>query len=220
MSTLDERPVRVVLFADLAGFTALTEAHGDRDAADVAARFTAIAQEALRGGAKLVKSFGDGILVVADDPGSGLDTALALVDAVHAEVDFPQARAGIHIGPLVEREGDVFGATVNVAARVTGRALPGQLVCTDAFALALDEDLRGSLRLLGSERLRHVAEPVDLHEVRRAAAAAIDPVCKMRIDPDRAAMRVEVGGREWLLCSLGCAQILLERPELYIDTAP
>jgi class 3 adenylate cyclase len=66
------------LFADLAGFTALTEAHGDLDAADIAARLHALARECLEGESHLVKTMGDGVLIAAPTVRDGLQTALRL----------------------------------------------------------------------------------------------------------------------------------------------
>ena len=91
-----------VLFADLAGFTALTEAHGDGDAADVADRFTAVASAALAPGARVVKTIGDAVMIVAPDARAGLETALGVLRAVDAESTFPGVRIGLHVGPVVE----------------------------------------------------------------------------------------------------------------------
>lgn len=113
----DERGERAVLFADLAGFTALTEAHGDLGAADVAGRFAELARSVLLEDARVVKTIGDAVMVVASDARVGLEIAMRLLRSVDGEADFPGVRLGLHAGPVVERAGDVFGATVNVAAR-------------------------------------------------------------------------------------------------------
>lgn len=101
-----------VAFADLAGFTALTEVHGDEDAADVAERFYGMAKGCLSGDTRLVKPIGDAVMLVGHDPDDTLATVLALAAAVQAKPDFPVLRAGVHLGRVVTRDGDVFGPHV------------------------------------------------------------------------------------------------------------
>ena len=112
----ETRSDRAVMFADLAGFTALTEAHGDEDAVAVTFRFTALGNDVLVGTTRIVKTIGDAIMFTADSIGDAVDTGLALLTVVDAEPSFPGVRIGIHAGEMVERDGDVFGATVNLAA--------------------------------------------------------------------------------------------------------
>src|SRR2546425_308637 len=109
MTVQGDRPlVRAVLFADLAGFTALTEAHGDVDAAEVATRFSALASAALTGNTRIVKTIGDAVMIVANEARDAAETALSLLRAVDAEPLFPTVRIGLHVGPVVERASDVF----------------------------------------------------------------------------------------------------------------
>ena len=125
---------RAVAFADLAGYTALTEAHGDDDAADVAVRFFDLTASVLRATPRIVKTIGDAVMVVTSDANHGLEIGLALLRAVEREPHFPGVRIGVHYGPIVERSGDVFGATVNIAARLTAHAHVGQLLTSSAIA--------------------------------------------------------------------------------------
>lgn len=96
-------------------------------------------------------------------------------------LDFLSSRRGLHHGPVVDRSGDLFGATVNLAARVAGQASGGQILATAVIAeAARDRGLRAVE--LGSFELRNVPEPVSLHEVDTGAVphgAVIDPVCRM-----------------------------------------
>ena len=101
-----EVDARAVLFADLAGFTALSVAHGDVDAAQVAARFFAMTQAALRGDARIVKTIGDAVMVVAATPRAALDTALGLFRAVEEEPECPGVRMGLQFGGIVENSFD------------------------------------------------------------------------------------------------------------------
>jgi adenylate cyclase len=117
----------VVLFADLSGFTVLTELRGDSAAADVAIRFLMLARASLTGVARLLKALGDGVLIVAPDWDAAQMTALGLRERLLDEPELLPVRIGICEGPVVWREGDVFGATVNNAARLADAAEPWEI---------------------------------------------------------------------------------------------
>src|SRR5207302_1690220 len=107
------------LFADLVGFAALAELHGDEAAADVATRLAAeAARLAEVHGARLVKSLGDAVMVHSRCPVQAVRLGLRLHAALAAVPGFPPMHAGVHTGGAIERGGDWFGATVNLAARV------------------------------------------------------------------------------------------------------
>lgn len=211
------------MFADLAGFTALTEVHGDGDAADVADRFTAVASAALAPGARVVKTIGDAVMIVAPDARAGLETALGVLRAVDAESTFPGVRIGLHVGPVVERGQDVFGATVNLAARLAAHAAVGTIVVSDALAgLVVDED-GITVTALGPTLLKNIGEPVELFsledEARFPRTQVMDPVCRMFVDGDDAPARLPWGDRLWLFCSFECARAFSDDPERYITPA-
>lgn len=117
----------VVLFADLCGYERLTDTRGDWAAADVAMRFAALARASLVPGARLVKTLGDGVLVVAPDLVAARTTAVRLRELVRREPGLLPVRIGICAGPVVWRDGDVFGATVNRAARLADAAQPWEI---------------------------------------------------------------------------------------------
>jgi class 3 adenylate cyclase len=121
-------PVGAVLFADLTGFRALTDARGDVGAADAASRFVTMVRRSLAPGAQIVKTLGDGVLVVASDLPAARTTASSLRSAVAADESLPPVHAGICAGSVVWRDGDVFGAAVNEAARLADAAEPSQIV--------------------------------------------------------------------------------------------
>jgi class 3 adenylate cyclase len=120
--------VGAVLFADLTGFRALTDARGDEGAAEAAGRFVALVRRSLAPGAQVVKTLGDGVLVVASDLTAARATASALRSAVAADETLPPVHAGICAGSVVWRDGDVFGAAVNEAARLADAAGPSEIV--------------------------------------------------------------------------------------------
>jgi class 3 adenylate cyclase len=210
---------RAVLFADLAGFTALTEAHGDARAVDAAERFAELARASLPDAARVVKTIGDAVFIVAVDARTGLEAALAILRGVGEEDHFPGVRAGLHFGSVVERMGDVFGATVNVAARLTERAQIGQLVATAPIVgAAVDED-RVTVHSLGPVRLKNVAEAIEVFAIddvdHEPDAQVLDPVCRMFVDADEATARLPWEGRTWMFCSWECASKFMRAPARY-----
>jgi YHS domain-containing protein len=124
-----ELTAQTFLFADLSGFTALTEAHGDEHAADLVGGFClAVRQLLAEHHAEEVKTIGDALMLRAGDPAAAIRLALRIVHEVGAQHGFPLVRVGMHTGPAVERAGDWFGATVNLAAR-SSAGLPVDPVC-------------------------------------------------------------------------------------------
>src|ERR1044071_5409113 len=91
-------------FVDMAGFTALTEAQGDEDAADLATMFADITRAALGPGDRLVKTIGDAVLVTSKDPAAGLMLIEPLPTEAAAEPPLPTLRAGMHHGDAVARD--------------------------------------------------------------------------------------------------------------------
>jgi adenylate cyclase len=215
----DRRLTLAVLFADLAGFTALTEAHGDLDAADVATRFSALARAALVGDGRIVKTIGDAVMVVASEPRHAAEAALTLLRAVEREPAFPTVRIGLHAGTVVERDGDVFGTTVNVAARLAAHAHAGELLTTGLVAAGLIDRDDVAVHSLGELTFKNIAEPVEAFSVEDRTRApntqVSDPVCRMLVDPNDAPARLPFGERRFYFCSLACAQKFAAQPERY-----
>lgn len=209
---------RTVSFVDLAGFTALTEAHGDLDAVDVLDRFTGLARESLSPHDELVKSIGDAVMLASPGPGAAVAALAGLWERCSEASGFLLPRGGAHHGPALSRDGDYFGSTVNLAARVAGRASGGQVLVTSAVADAARA--RGlQVTGLGPARLRNVAEPVMLFEIRLGAAGhsgLIDPVCRMRVEPETAAGWLCHEGQRFWFCSMPCVAAFAADPDRYL----
>lgn len=135
-----ERALPAVAFVDLTGFTRATQAGGDELAADYSLRLGDLASSLVaRVDGRLVKLLGDGALLTFPDVRSALDATIALLDAM-PRAGLPGGHAGIHHGPIIEREGDVFGRTVNLAARLSDVAPDGEIFVTDEVAGAVAGD--------------------------------------------------------------------------------
>jgi class 3 adenylate cyclase/YHS domain-containing protein len=212
------------LFADIAGFTALTEAHGDEEAATLVADFCDAVRGELPAGAAHVKTIGDAIMLRIPDPGEAIQLGLKITHELMPGHGAPAVRVGLHHGSAIEREGDYFGAAVNLAARVSGVATGGEVLLTGHTA-ALVPELEGVFyEPRGREALRNVRDPVELFAAVRAGEASegdfpIDPVCRMAVDPDRAAGRLMHEGSAYFFCTLTCAGAFARDPERYVLAA-
>lgn len=131
----------VVGFADLVNFSALTTSFSHADFAELIDRFELTAAEVVEGrGGRIVKSLGDEVLFVVDDEHSAAEIGLALLETAHTDPLLPPLRVGMALGPVMSRYGDVYGATVNRASRLTGKAPPDGALADSALAGVLDAD--------------------------------------------------------------------------------
>jgi adenylate cyclase len=154
-----------IAFVDLSGYTRLTEERGDEQAVRSAVSLHEEAERcARRHRGRLVKMLGDGAMLRFPDPSSGVRGALDLVETLSEEG--LAAHAGVHAGPVIERDRDVFGRTVNVAARIAGEAGPGEVMVSDAVARALPE-AEVAFEPTGRATLKGIGDPVTLFRAHR-----------------------------------------------------
>lgn len=157
-----------VAFVDLTGYTSLTERLGDDAAAAAAVRLAALADECARANdGRVVKLLGDGVLLRFDDPRTAVEAVLRLLAAIKA-AGLPSGHAGIAAGRIVQRDGDIYGRTVNLAARISAHAESGRLLVDEEVAAVLGD--RAGLDAAGSVALAGFAEPVALWSVRAVDA--------------------------------------------------
>jgi class 3 adenylate cyclase len=132
------RSTPTFLFADLVGYTALTEAMGDAAAADLAREFRrTMCALSCDHGARQVKSMGDGVMIWIADAGDAVSLAAQALERVGARSDLLPVRIGVHTGPAVRRGSDWYGNGVNVAARLADQARPNEALVREAtWALA------------------------------------------------------------------------------------
>ena len=133
-----ERPP-AICFLDITGYTRLTQERGDDAAADLAATLARLVQRSsVQHGGKPIKWLGDGVMFHFRDPGLGVRSALEMVDGL-AAAGLPPAHVGLHTGPVLFQEGDYFGQTVNLTARIADYARPGEVLVSRAVADASQE---------------------------------------------------------------------------------
>jgi class 3 adenylate cyclase/YHS domain-containing protein len=209
------------MFADIAGFTALTEAHGDEQAAILVAEFCdAVKGQLSTFGGTQIKTIGDALMLRIDDPRQAVLLGLRIAHDVLTGHGAPTVRVGMHHGAAIERDGDYIGAAVNLAARVSAAASGGEVLLT-AHTAALAPEIDGVLyESRGRQTLRNVRDPVELVAAIRQGHAsdrrlAIDPVCRMAVDPDHAAGRLNYEDATYFFCTLTCAGEFARHPERF-----
>jgi adenylate cyclase len=150
-----------ICFLDLTGFTRLTQERGDAVAADLAATLNRLVQRiSVQHGGRPIKWLGDGVMFYFADPGAGVGAALEMVDAL-AAAGLPPAHVGLHSGPVLFQEGDYFGQTVNLSARIADYARQGEVLVTKAVAEA-SQDAGVAFEEVGAVELKGVSGVVDL----------------------------------------------------------
>jgi len=187
--TASEQESATFVFADIAGYTALTEAHGDADAAELAATFCGeISEIARASGGEVIKAIGDAVMVRHSDPAGAVALGLMAAHEVIAGHGFPAVRVGMHHGPAIARGWDWFGATVNLAARVAATASGGEVLVTAAVRERAGELEGVEFESRGEHRMRNVAAPVPLfaavRDERGSEARHLDPVCHTDLPGD------------------------------------
>lgn len=169
-TTADATRERTVLFADVSGSTRLYEVLGDArafaaisDCLDILRKLTAAHS------GRVVKTIGDEIMAVFPDAMTAVHAAceMQLVVSSRKPVDDVRVaiRIGLHYGAVLESDGDVFGDTVNVAARMAGIAKAEQIITTGSTVSALPPIMRASTRALSTLSIKGKADDVEVREV-------------------------------------------------------
>jgi adenylate cyclase len=160
-------------FADLVGFTALSQEVSDDQIVRLIERFeTLSSNEVVAAGGRIIKMIGDEVMFSADES-AGPEVALRLTETF-TDPELPSLRVGLASGPVVSRSGDLFGPVVNLAARATAIAHPGSVVVSASIRDQLAGDERYTLRRLRPRRLKGLGF-VELNVLRRAKGHEADP---------------------------------------------
>jgi class 3 adenylate cyclase len=171
---MEERGIRppqpsqppAIAFLDLTGYTAVAEEHGDQAAADLATDLAAVVNQAAKShDGRAVKWLGDGVMFHFADPGRAVLAGLDLVEETEHATRVP-ARIGINAGPVIAQEGDYFGRTVNIAARIADYARPHEVLASEETRTAGRAEAV-EFELIGDVELKGVSESVRLHRVLR-----------------------------------------------------
>ena len=189
----EEAHQQVVGFADLVGFTALAQQVTDEELAEVVDQFERMAYDVVvAGGGRVVKMIGDEVMFLVEDPRMAAEIALGLADASRDAAGLGDVRVGLAYGPVLEREGDAYGATVNLASRATSIAYPGTVVVSPELREVLDDQEELTFRAMRPRFLKHIGR-VSLVVMRRADDAP--STIRETIDERRRQMREAVRER-------------------------
>ena len=155
---LDLGRLRVAIaFADLAGYTRLTEEEGEEEALGAVERFVDAVENTLPDDARIIKTIGDEVMIVGSDPSALIDWAVGFQTLM---TERPRPRIGMHYGETVYRDGDYYGREVNLAARVAARAGGGEVLATRSVVDASGPHLE--FELIGEVRLKGFTQPTEL----------------------------------------------------------
>ncbi|HEX5945127.1 MAG TPA: adenylate/guanylate cyclase domain-containing protein [Acidimicrobiales bacterium] len=183
----------VVGFADLVGFTALSQQVGGDELAAIVEQFEQLAFDVVTAnGGRVVKMIGDEVMFTVDSPVAAAEIGLALAEGTRGADELSDLRVGLAHGPLLEREGDLFGPVVNMASRITSIAFPGSIVVGQAMHDHLEDRQEYRLRSMRPRYLKDIGR-VPLWVLRRGAPAesrfadrrrALRDAVRARIDDD------------------------------------
>jgi adenylate cyclase len=209
-----------VLFVDLASFTPLTATMGDQAAAGVLRRFSATARRtAARHTGRILKQIGDAFMLIFSQPRDAIEFGLAMQRFVDAESHFPALHIGADHGSVLYREGDYVGGTVNLAARVASAGVAGQFLITQDLRDAAGNLTDADFVVLPPRRLKGIARPIRLVEVRRrhpeGSNRETDPVCGLLLDPNDVPMRTTWRGKTFAFCCDICKEAFDEDPRRF-----
>jgi adenylate cyclase len=159
--------IRVAIaFADLAGYTRLTEEEGELQAVDAVERFVEAVAITLPDEARVIKTIGDEVMIVGSDPGAIVDWAVGF-QSVQSERPLP--RIGIHVGVALYRDGDYFGRDVNIASRVAARAAGGEVLVTRPVVEHAGSHLE--FERIAEVKLKGFREPTEIFIARQGEEA-------------------------------------------------
>jgi class 3 adenylate cyclase len=162
-----------VFFSDIQDSTTLNEQLGDAEWVKVLAAHEKVVRGCVdKQSGHVVKSQGDGFMVVFPEPAAGVRAAVALQKVLHngaprrLRTNAIKVRIGLHVGPAVSRDGDYFGRNVALAARVAGHAGGGEILVSDELRSALGDDGEFALAARGEVELKGLTGTHALWEVR------------------------------------------------------
>jgi adenylate cyclase len=160
---LDLGRLRVAIaFADLAGYTRLTEEEGELEAVDAVERFVEAVESTLPDDARIVKTIGDEVMVVGSDPVALVDWAVGFQSFY---TERPRPRIAVHYGVALYRDGDYYGRAINIASRVAARAAAGEVLVTRAIVGPSGPHLE--FERLGEVRLKGFSDATEIFIARQ-----------------------------------------------------
>jgi len=207
-----------ILMADLSGYTAMTDAHGGESAARIVNKYMQLVDSAVHGSSRIVQRIGDQVVLIGDNADDMVVTAQKLNSLTLEEHHFLSIHAGLHYGPIFIENDNLFGSTINVAARIMNLASRGQVLCSSQFKTMLTDPTK--FRSVGSYSLKNVMMEFELHELlqdQQSYSFKIDPVCHMHIDVTKSEFTHILNGMTYHFCGPHCRSLFKDSPTSFID---
>ena len=171
-----------ILFADLSGYTALTEIHGAVSAADVIDKYVDMVKDSLTNNVHLHEQTGDEIMLISRSADDMLKTAVRLIENSSGEDHFLQLHGGLHFGKVLQRRNHYFGTAINLTSRIAARANAGSFWCSSNFLDAIAANSSVSFEPKGPQVFKNLTEETEVFEFNvHSSTVHIDPVCKMQV---------------------------------------
>lgn len=175
-SPITPRRLATVLFADVSGYSRMMRADEERTLVDLRAHLAELVAPVVeRYGGRIVKTVGDGVMV---EFGSAVEAVRCAVELQRGMAERNSGvpaerrqtfRIGLHLGDVIASDDDVFGDTVNVAARLQGVAEPGAIVLSAAVYEQVRDKLDLPFRDLGNRAVKNIDRPVHIHTLDSSA---------------------------------------------------
>jgi adenylate cyclase len=167
MASGTDETTLAVGFADLVGFTALSQELAQSELAALVDRFESLAHETVVAlGGRVVKMIGDEVMFAVEQPKAGVEIALSLSDAYGANEELQDVRVSLSFGAVLQLQGDLYGPPVNLASRIVAIARPGSVVVSETVHDALEDDPEYAWRSLRPRTFKGIGR-VPIWRVRR-----------------------------------------------------
>jgi class 3 adenylate cyclase/YHS domain-containing protein len=200
-----------ILISDLSGYTALTEIHGGTSASEIVDRYVELVNESLIGKSYLAERIGDQVMVCSVDVDDLAETAIRLNELTRNENFFLPIHAGLHYGKIIEKNGHLFGSTINTTARIASVANSGQVLCSEFFADHLRNRSSFKLTDQGIFQFKNIMRRIRLFELFSSSPVhqflLRDPVCHMLIVSPNEKLVCTHQGKVFHFCSQHCMDL-------------
>jgi class 3 adenylate cyclase/YHS domain-containing protein len=205
--------------ADLSGYTALTEAHGDFSATQIISRYNEIVSGVLTKDVKFYQQVGDEIFLISSYSHSLLDYSIKLRNEIEKETHFPSIHGGLHNGTVIRQKEKIFGSAINLTSRIASFAQGGQILTSKSFKDSITES-EVSFHSMGEIMFKNIIKPVEIFEIKTSENSEeilyTDPVCQMHISATGAPAKLPFKNNTIYFCSFECAKKFIIHPELYL----
>ena len=207
-----------ILMADLTGYTAMTDVHGGASASKMVTKYMEIVNASIHGSTKVMQRIGDQVVMIAEHSNDLLETAKKLNELTREEHHFLSIHAGLHFGKILIENNNLFGSTINIAARIMNVASRGQILGSSNFIDHLPPASQQFFRSIGVHKLKNVMNNIELYELVNTSASEVhvDPVCHMHIDLTKESSCAVHHGITYYFCSEYCKSIFLAAPDQFL----